>query len=256
MGGTTLDSQAHLLTAKLQELTADESRLRGEIDVLADKLQEAAGRPELITSINSESVAKSDVVRTLRTSLHADEAKLAVLLAERTTSHPDVVNLNQEIDSLRRGLRAEIENVRRQLIADLATTQSEVADQETALLKLPAQQIVLAELTTSVETYSRLHQQLLAAAEEGDVLARSGVSALDFKVLDSAYVSPLQDQDFPQWPIVLLVGAFAAAAAAIGLPLVVEYWRDPITGPGDLGPHSIEVLGVVPLVPGRLWRER
>jgi len=135
-------------------------------------------------------------------------------------------------------------------------TQAEIAELERALLKLPAQQLVLAELTTSVGTYRRLHQQLLEAAEEGDVLARTGMAALDFKVLDDAYVSPLQDQDFPQWLIVLVVAAFASAGAAFGLPLLIEYWRDPIKGPADLAPHSIEVLGIVPLVPRRSWQSR
>jgi uncharacterized protein involved in exopolysaccharide biosynthesis len=190
------------------------------------------------------------VVQNLRSGIHNNEAKLAVLLTERTADHPDVVNLSEEIASLRAGLRAEIENVRRKLVADLARTQAELADLEKALLKLPARELVLAELTTSVETYRRLHQQLLASAEERDVLARTGMAALDFKVLDDAYVSPLQDQDFPKWLIVLVVAAFAAAGAAVGLPLLVEYWRDPIKGPADLAPHSIEILGVVPFVPG------
>lgn len=254
LGGVTVDSEVQLKTAKLQELTAAMSKLRAESDVLGAKLAEAAAKPELIASINSEAVAQSDVVRSLRSQIHADEAKLAALLTERTAGHPDAVNLNNEIGSLRAGLRAEIENVRRQLVADQVRTQGEIADQERALLKLPAQQVVLAELTTSLETYQKLHQQLLASAEERDVLARTGITAIDFKVLDYAYVSPLQDQDFPQWLIVLVVAAFAAAGAAIGLPLLVEYFRDPVKGPVDLAPHSIEVLGVVPLVPKRSWR--
>lgn len=256
LGGVTLDSEAQLKTAKLQDLTASESRLHAEIDVLGARLAEAAARPDLIASVNSESVSQSQVVQTLRSSLHASEAKLAVLLTERTADHPDAVNLNQEIGSLCAGLRTEIENVRRRLIADQVRTQAEIAELERALLKLPAQQLVLAELTTSVGTYRRLHQQLLEAAEEGDVLARTGMAALDFKVLDDAYVSPLQDQDFPQWLIVLVVAAFASAGAAFGLPLLIEYWRDPIKGPADLAPHSIEVLGIVPLVPRRSWQSR
>jgi len=256
LGGVTLDAEAHLKTAKLQDLTASESRLRAEIDVLAARLEEAKAAPELIASVNSETVSQSQVVQTLRSGIHAGEARLAVLLTERTASHPDVVNLSEEISSLRAGLRNEIENVRRRLIADQVRTQAEIVDQERALLKLPAQQLVLAELTTSVDIYRRLHQQLLEAVEEGDVLARSGIAALDFKVLDSAYVSPLQDQDFPQWLIVLVVGAFAAAGAAVGLPLLIEYWRDPIKGPSDLAPHSIDLLGVVPLVSPRSWRSR
>jgi len=254
LGGVTLDSDAVLKTQTLQQLTANESKLRAEIDVLGAKLDEAAARPELVASINSESIAQSEVVRTLRSDIHSAEAKLAVLLTERTAAHPDAITLNEQLASLRAGLRAEIENVRRKLIADQVRTRAEITDQEKALLKLPQQQLVLAQLTTSADTYRRLHQQLLEAAEEGEVLARTGIAALDFKVLDYAYVSPLQDQDFPQWMIVLVIGAFAASGAALGLPLVIEYWRDPIKGPTDLAPHAIEVLGVVPLVPRRAWR--
>ena len=256
LGGVTLDSEAQLKTSKLQDLTASESKLRAEIDVLGQRLKGASTRPELIASVNSESVSQSQVVQTLRSSVHASEARLAVLLTERTADHPDVINLKEEIASLFTGLRTEIENVRRKLVSDQVRTQAEIAELEKALLKLPAQQLVLAELMTSVTTYRRLHQQLLESAEEGDVLARTGISALDFKVLDDAYVSPLQDQDFPKWLIVLVVGAVASAGAAFGLPLLIEYWRDPIKGPADLAPHSIAVLGVVPLVPIRSWRSR
>lgn len=249
VGGVTVDADARLKTSRLQELTASESKLRAEIDVLGARLAEASSRPELIASVNSESVAQSQTVLNLRSGIHENEAKLAVLLTERTADHPDVINVNQQIASLRSGLRSEIENVRRRLVADLARTQAEVGDLEKALLKLPARELVLAELTTSVETYRKLHQQLLASAEERDVLARTGLAALDFKVLDYAYVSPLQDQDFPKWLIVLVVAAFAGAGAAVVVPLLVEYWRDPIMGPADLAHHRIQVLGVVPFVP-------
>lgn len=256
LGGVTLDSEALLKTAKLQELTANESKLRAEIDVLGARLAEAAVRPELIASVNSESVSQSEVVRNLRSGIHAAESKLAVMLTERTPAHPEAITLSEEIGSLRAGLRAEIENVRRRLIADQVRVRAETADQGASLMKLPAQQQQLAQLTASVETYRKLHQQLLESAEEADVLARTGGAALDFKVLDYAYVSPLREQDFPKWLIVLVIGAMASAGAALGLPLLLEYWRNPIMGPSDLASHSIEVLGVVPLVPRRSWENR
>src|SRR5688572_19053402 len=237
LGGVTLDSDAALKTAKLQELAATESKLRAEIDVLGARLAEGAARPEVIASINSESVSQSEVVRTLRSGIHSAEAKLAVLLTERTAAHPEAITLNEEIASLRAGLRTEIENVRRRLIADQVRTRAEINDQERALLKLPAQQQALAQLTTAAETYRKLHLQLLGSAEEAGVLARTGMAGLDFKVLGTANVSPLRSPDFPSWMIVLVVAAFAASGAAIGLRLLMEYWRDPIKGPTDLGPH-------------------
>ena len=160
-----------------------------------------------------------------------------------------MVNLLQQLASLRGGLRNEIENVRVRLVADLSRTEAEVVDLEKALLKLPTQELVLAELTHRVDTYRRLHQQLLSSAEERDVLARTGLAALDFKVLDDAYVSPLQDQDFPKWIIVLVVAAAAAAGCAIGLPLVIEYWRDPIKGPADLAPTRSRCSASFPSFP-------
>jgi capsular polysaccharide biosynthesis protein len=81
-----------------------------------------------------------------------------------------------------------------------------------------------------------------------EVLANASVVALDFKVLDYAYVSPLASSDMPSWLIVLAVGIAVGIAAAVALPLFVEYWRDPIKGPGDLRRQNIEVLGVVPRV--------
>jgi capsular polysaccharide biosynthesis protein len=50
----------------------------------------------------------------------------------------------------------------------------------------------------------------------------------------------------PSWLVVLMVGAGCGVAAAASLALFVEYWRDPVKGPGDLRRQDIEVLGVVP----------
>ena len=52
----------------------------------------------------------------------------------------------------------------------------------------------------------------------------------------------------PSWLVVLMVGMGVGLATAVALPLFVEYWRDPIKGPGDLRRENIEVLGVVPRV--------
>ena len=80
-------------------------------------------------------------------------------------------------------------------------------------------------------------------------MANANLVALDFKVLDYAYVSPLHSSDMPSWLVVLMVGVGVGVACAIALPLFVEYWRDPIKGPGDLRRQDIEVLGVVPRLP-------
>jgi uncharacterized protein involved in exopolysaccharide biosynthesis len=256
IGGVTLDQQAQLETSKLQDLISDASKMEGEIDVLKRKLEEARQKPELIGTVNSETVSQSTVVETLRSSLHSDEAKLAVMITERTPDHPDVINLKQEIASLRESLRTEIENVERGLVSDLARTRSEIADQEKSLLALPAQQLMLAELTLSVDTYRQMYQQLLQSSEEADVISRSGLASLDFKVLDDAYVSPLHTSDWPSWIIILLVAVGMGACAAVGVAIFVEYWRDPVKGAGDLRPFEIDVLGVLPYVPAPSRRRR
>jgi len=247
-GGVTLSDDARAKTLKLHELTAEDTRLRAEIDVLARQLDEAAHNPSKFVTINSAAIEGSAVVQGLRSQLHAKEVQVAVSTVERTEKHPDVVNLNEEITGLRDALATEIKNVHRGLMTDQVRVQVEIAGIQKELLALPGRELALAEQTLSTETYRNLYQQLLRASEEMEVLANASVVALDFKVLDYAYVSPLHSSDMPSWLIVLFVGVAVGIAAAFALPLFVEYWRDPIKGPGDLRRQNIEVLGVVPRV--------
>jgi uncharacterized protein involved in exopolysaccharide biosynthesis len=247
-GGVTLSDEARAKTLKLHELTAQDTRLRGEIDVLGRQLEEAALNPAKFVTINSAAIEGSAVVQGLRSQLHAKEVQVAVSTVERTEKHPDVMNLNEEIAGLRDALATEIKNVHRGLITDHARVQEEIAGIQKDLLTLPGRELALAQMTLATETYRNLYQQLLRASEEMEVLANASVAALDFKVLDYAYVSPLASNDMPSWLIVLFVGVAVGIAAAFALPLFVEYWRDPIKGPGDLRRQNIEVLGVVPRV--------
>jgi hypothetical protein len=108
-----------------------------------------------------------------------------------------------------------------------------------------------------VETYRHLYREVLLASEEMGVLANSASAALDFKVLDYAHVSPAASSDMPDWLIVLSAAIPIGIGTAFALALFVEYWRDPIKGPGDLWRHKIEVMGVVPrglLTPARSER--
>jgi uncharacterized protein involved in exopolysaccharide biosynthesis len=250
-GGVTLSDEAQAKTLKLEELTAEDTRLRAEIEVLAKQLDEAALNPAKLVTINSASIEASTVVQGLRSQLHAKEVQVAVSTVERTEKHPDVLNLNQEIAGLRDALATEIKNVHRGLITDRARVQGEIAGIQKDLLALPGRELALAEQTLSTETYRSLYKQLLVASEEMEVLANASVVALDFKVLDYAYVSPLATADMPSWLVVIFVGVAFGVSAALTLALFVEYWRDPVKGPGDLRRHNIEVLGVVPRVPRR-----
>jgi len=248
-GGVTLSDEARANTLKLQELTAQDSQLRGEIELLRDQLQAASRDPSKYVNINSTSIANNGVVQNLRSQLHAKEVQLAGAVVEKTESHPDVVNMKQEISGLRDALATEIGQVHRGLITDQARVQAQIGAMQKGLLTLPSRELSLAQMTLSVETYRKLYQDLLTASEEMEVLANANVVALDFKVLDYAYVSPLHSADMPSWLVVLMVGVAVAGACAIALPLFVEYWRDPIKGPGDLRGKDIEVLGVVPRLP-------
>ena len=245
-GGVTLSDEAKAKTLKLQDLTAEDSRLRGEIGLLGRQLEAAARDPRNMVDINSAAIADNGVVQNLRSGLHAKEIELARAVVERTESHPDVVNLKEEISGLRDALGTEIRQVHRGLVTDEARVQAEIDATRSGLLTLPAKELELAQVTLAVETYRNLYRELLKASEEMEVLANASVVALDFKVLDYAYVSPAASSDMPSWLVVITVGVAVALAAALALPLFVEYWRDPIKGPGDLRRHDIEVLGVVP----------
>ena len=104
----------------------------------------------------------------------------------------------------------------------------------------------LERLKLNVNSRRAILGSLKSRSDELEVLAKSGVSELEVKVLDEAVVSKLASSDFPSWAIIIVVALIFSSGAALALVVFVEYWRDPIIGAAQLERQGIAVLAVVP----------
>jgi succinoglycan biosynthesis transport protein ExoP len=247
-GGVVLNEQSRLNTLRYTELSGQFARLDSEVSLLESQVVEIASDPARAATVNSATLADSEVIRDLRTLLHAQTIELAGLRTERTSRHPDVKNLEAEIARLGLGLRDALITALNGLKTDRERIKGELKVVEATLLRLPAQELRLAELALSAETQRGLYRELLRTTEQLEVLANSGVASIDFTVLDNAYVSPLSSSDIPSWFLILAIALVMGAVLSVGLVLFLEYWRDPVKSPLDMQRHGVEVLAVVPKV--------
>jgi uncharacterized protein involved in exopolysaccharide biosynthesis len=238
---TQRTARLETLSGQVDQLVADQEARRRQLEDLASGLVDpdtgalAAG---ILAAHGSEAE--------LRTQLHQRQSELAMMLTEKTPDHPDVKNLRSQIAQLQAGLVAETRAVTAASDVSLAALERRIAALRNDVAALTELQNEHDRLAAQVQVERGVWQAMLGRSQELQAAAEAAVGDLSFKVLDTAYVSPLRDYDWPSWLIVVALGLFLAPIGAVGLPYFVEYWRDPVKGPRDLRTRGIAVLGVVP----------
>ena len=237
------------LSGQAEQLVADQEARRLQLAALASGVDTDTGT--LAAGILSSQGTESS----LRTQLHQRQSALAAMLTEKTPDHPDVKNLRSEIAQLQASLVNETRAVIAATDSSRAALGREIAALKVGVAGLTELQHERDRLEAQVQVQRGVWQAMLGRSAELHATAETGIGDLSFKVLDTAFVSPLHDYDWPSWPLVIVVGLFLAPIAGVGLPYFIEYWRDPVKSPRDLRTRGIAVLGVVPMIrqPRRRW---
>lgn len=247
-GGAQIADIISLRTARLETLSGQAEQASADQEArrrLLDALASGAGDADT-GALAAGILAAHGSEAELRTLLHQRQSDLAKMSNEKTPEHPDVRNLRSEIAQLQASLVTETRAVIAATDATLAALTRETAALKEGVAALTALQNEHDRLATQLQVQRGIWQAMLGRSQELQAAAETGVGDLSFKVLDTAYVSPLADYDVPDWLIVVVVGLFLAPAGALGLAYFVEYWRDPVKGARDLKTRGIAVLGVVP----------
>lgn len=249
-GGAQLDDIISLRTARLEALRGQVERLAADQEARRRGLEAlASGDVDAETGVLAAGIlAAQGSEAELRTLWHQRRSELAVMLTEKTPDHPDVQNLRSELSQLENSLVTEARAAIAATDARLAALARETTALKSGMDDLTKLQHEHERLVLQVQVQREVWQGMLGRLEELRATAETGIGDLSFKTLDTAFVSPLADSDWPSWLIVVVVGLFVAAASGVGLAFLVEHWRDPVKGRRELWSRGICVVGVVPPV--------
>jgi len=173
--------------------------------------------------------------------LKESELKQTQLLSELTYKHPDVIAVQDTIDSLREQIRENVKNLKRHIDTVQRDLLKMKYSYEKRLRKLPTKERRLINLKRDYEVSSKMYNFLLEKQAENEIIRASTIS--DYKVIDRAYGS-----NTPVSPKKLLVlGATIVLGVILGVILAVikSKMEDSIEDSEFIKSNNIKIYGEV-----------
>ncbi len=281
-----LDETAKNLITNISALEAEKSDVETEIASLKIQLanlrqQASSGRGEFgkykrIASLPE--LSSNPYIQELKSRLTELEIQRAKLLEEYTESHPDVVQVERQIEATREQLREAIGKIVKEgpsvsdpifqkIVGGIIESQSKISalegklralerliEEEDAKLKsLPGHEVRLAELQRRVDAGRAVYSMLLSKLEEARIAAAKQTS--DAKVIDPAYPpgSPVK----PRKRLNVILGLILGLMMGVGMAFVVEYMDTSVRSPEEVERIlGVPVIGAIPEIGGRDIREK
>lgn len=257
----SIDDERTLKVQKIDQfqtalLNTQKERREAEAN-LAAVARELGSQPE--RKVLSATIAKNPTVAEFENNLVDLELKKASLLVEKAEGHPDVQAIQAQIDSARAEIQASVKEAiqaqteainptyqdllsrsvdlkvqRDVLVARESAFGKIISDLEADLRGLPAKEVELARLSKIVEIDRSIFETLKNRLERLQIEKKTENNEYNLRVLDSAFVPPSRDQDWPLWWLNILVGLFLGGVFGFGTAFVAEYWNEPVLTVADV----------------------
>ena len=260
-----VETQIASLKIQLENLRRQANSSRGEYG----KYKRIASLPEL---------SSNPYIQELKSKLTELELERAKLLEEYTESHPDVVQVERQIEATREQLREAIGKIVKEgpsvadpifqkIVGGIIESQTQISalegklkalnrlieEEDRKLKGLPGHEVRLAELQRKVDAGRAVYSMLLSKLEEARIAAAKQTS--DAKIIDPAYppVSPVK----PRKRLNIILGVILGLMLGLGLAFVEEYMDTSVRGPEEVeSVLGVPVIGSVPEMGGKDVRER
>jgi len=237
------------------------------------KIKEQLDKLQL--SINAENVNRPELIESsLSGTISSQEVKLQNLLLLYTDQHPDVINAELVLQTLKTREDAEMEMLKvepkvngpdtsnpliQELLFLLTQTEADISSFRTRALSLEAKQNALKKLIDVVpqieselqrlnrdydvhkENYNELVQRREQARISDEV--ESGADQVKFRIIEPPYVSPTPQ--FPNRPLFDLAVLLAALGIGYGVSLLISLLQPVFYNQTELGALGRAVLGTV-----------
>jgi len=204
-------------------------------------------------ALPSLSSAEDTVLAGLGQNLAELKSKKSALLTEFTADHPNVMAINEEIDSLGQ----QVKNILGQTVTSWDARLKKLDDvidlYNKQIAKLPSSERDLAELMRSAEVTRQIYTFLLEKRAEATITKASEIS--NIRVIDRA-VTP-HEQIKPKMKLNLLLGALAGLILSLGLAFFLEVIDDSLKSIEEVE-RLVEqpIYGIIPRISDSLKEEK
>ena len=241
----------------MRDLDVEIARRRMESSALLDpdKYPDAKATPEILQDVN-----RDPMIASLAAKLQAWKDEKARLITTRDERHPDVINVNAQINLLEKqyeeqwnraimdGKRAAVAKAKAEFDAVDKYRDNVKSDYEKALDEKAKLEKRNAEYEAKERERARLageKQRLKGLIDNIDLKVSQGTP-----LLRVAGWAPEPDEiSFPKWEIFLAIGLVLGLALAVGLIVLVEVADSSVRTTRDISEQvRLPLLGFVPLV--------
>ena len=251
------DDKQNVVLQKLMELNAAVTEAKTDrvrLEVLYNKLNEfknAKNKEEVVQSIPT--VVQSGLIQNLKANYAMVEKDFAMYSQRYGMKHPKIVQLNNELNTLRDNIIKEVERICKSI-----TTEYEVArSRESTLVGVLEQQknevfamgdkaIQYGVLKREVDTNRQMYDTLLTRMKETNLtedLKTSNIRVLDYAEVPTKPFKPKKGLN-------ILLGIIVGLACGIGIAFVMEYMDNTIRTQEDVEKYlKTALLGIVGHIP-------
>ena len=225
---------------------------RIDFKISENQLKENLVNNILVVIKNSQSVESvasalselgDDITANYIGSLEKLKIEKEILEEEYTGEYPKLIIVNNQIESLKKKIIANIENLKKSITNRLNGLEKIKNKYETNLLKLPKEDTNLIKLTRQYEVNSKMYDYLLEKKSENDMIKVATVS--DYEVIEKAY--PKKQSVKPNRTMIMLssliVGLIMGGVIALilnGLQYKIKTIRDIESA------ISLQINGIIP----------
>ncbi len=245
---TEIGQKATLTAEKLSELQSQLYELDMRISVLKNLLEYLKTHRN-IKGINVETMSSSSpTITSLILKIQELYAERDTLLASVTESHPDVVKVTKELESLRHSLIESIKSSIRSLEDRKQSLLGIIDENEKKLQELPEEERKLAQLHRNFMVNEKIYSYLLEKRAETAIVAASAVPRV--RVAENAFVGDKPVK--PKRGLIIVLGIVLGLIIGIAFAFLRNFLDDTVKGAEELERLTkIPLYGVVPHFSGR-----
>jgi len=167
------------------------------------------------------------------------------LLRKYTSSHPAVIEVNDQMRQLRESIFASVRLAKKSFEQKLSDVEKALDESSRKLKQVPEEELELVRLSRANQVNAELYSYLLQRQQETRIMAAATTSNVE--IIDRAQV--------PQGPIKpnkkknLALGFILGAMLGVGLAFLLDYLDRTIKGEDDVKEHlHLPVLGTIPKI--------
>ncbi|NOY76786.1 MAG: polysaccharide biosynthesis tyrosine autokinase [Calditrichaeota bacterium] len=248
-----LDNEVNSKIAEISSLQAKVSNLKetaSSLSMLLAKLKSVDKNSNKLSYIyreiaNNMAFKNDPSMGILKQQLLDLESKRAELIKQVNVTHPDVIKLDQQIQTIYSEIQTIAENRLNEIYREVNSLATSEKDIRQNLRVLPAEELRLAELTQNVKVANTIYSDLLAKYQEAQIT--ESVETQDIDILDPAIP--------PQYPVnrdkkkKAAMGGFLALFLSLGTAITLEFMDKTIKTPEDVKKYlKLSVIGTIPNV--------